>query len=184
MFGHTEAHDQYLAQRVFAQQDRQAFGELFDRYYTHIYRFLCTKLPTVEDASDIAADVFAKAWEYMTTNGVDYPKAFFFRLARNLTIDFYRKRSHKPQFVDLDDAVLTPDHNTLLDRVMLKQEHAEFLAALKKIKREYQYVLTLRFIDQLELAEIAELLGKGEGAIRVLIFRAKQALKKIYVPPR
>jgi RNA polymerase sigma-70 factor (ECF subfamily) len=61
----------------------------------------------------------------------------------------------------------------------IKLENKEILQALKKLKQEYQEVITLRFVDELEMNEIAEIINKGQIAVRVTLHRALKKLKQI-----
>jgi RNA polymerase sigma-70 factor, ECF subfamily len=167
----------YLAKRVFVARDGQAYGELYDLYADRIRKFLFFKLPRKEDAEDLLHETFLRAWEYMTSSMVDDVGALLFRIARNLIADFYRKK--KPEM--LTEAL----ESSLQAKGNLEEETDTHLAgaqaihALKEVKDEYQEVLIMRYLSEMEIDEIAAALTKTPNNIRVLLHRAKAALKKV-----
>ncbi len=158
--------------------NRTAFGEIYDLYAERVYRFIFYRVNHHETAEDLVAEVFVRVWTKLS--GIRGPEAFpgwLFQIARNLVIDHYRTR--KPQ-VDLSELenVLEYEDN-FIDKTNLGFEQKEFLKALKKLSQDQQIVIKFKFIDELTNQEIAEILNKSEGAIRVIQHRAITELKKL-----
>jgi DNA-directed RNA polymerase specialized sigma24 family protein len=96
--------EQYLLFRVYQHRDTHAFGELYDAHYVNVRRYLLFRLPTSQDADELAAEVFLRAWEYATATRVQSAAGFFYQLARRLTADFYRQRERRAEEESLAEA--------------------------------------------------------------------------------
>jgi RNA polymerase sigma-70 factor (ECF subfamily) len=167
----------YLAKRVFTARDGQAYGELYDLYANRIRRFLFFKLPRKEDAEDLLHETFLRAWEYMTSSMVEDVGALLFRIARNLVADFYRKKTPEALTEALEASLQAgTDIEQATD---LRIEGAQVIEVLQGMKEEYKEVLVMRYLSEMEIEEIAAALTKTPNNIRVLLHRAKAALKKI-----
>ncbi|MBU0545932.1 RNA polymerase sigma factor [Patescibacteria group bacterium] len=163
------------------KKDPEAFAKLYDQYVKRIYRFVFFKVSNHEEAEDITSEVFLKAWHYINENKeVNSFSGLLYRIARNCIIDFYRARSAKPEFLNKESEELEiGDGGRWYADVSNKVEAEKILIALKKLKQEYQEVITLRYVDELEISEIAEITGKGGVAVRVTLHRAIKKLKEI-----
>ncbi len=167
----------YLADRVFTARDGQAYGELYNLYADRIRRFLFFKLPRQEDAEDLLHETFLRAWEYMTASAVEDVNALLFRIARNLVADFYRKKRPDALTDDVAEALVDPTPEPG-ERIDAAKEHDRALAALRQLKGEYQEVLVMRYLSEMDIEEIAHALTKTPNNIRVLLHRATASLKK------
>jgi RNA polymerase sigma-70 factor, ECF subfamily len=167
----------YLAKRVFTARDGQAYGELYDLYADRIRKFLFFKLPRKEDAEDLLHETFLRAWEYMTSSLVEDVGALLFRIARNLIADFYRKK--KPEALTEALEASLSDSTNLEHATDTQLESERALEVLKGMKDEYQEVLAMRYLSEMEIDEIAMALTKTPNNIRVLLHRAKAAMKKL-----
>lgn len=170
----------YLAKRVFTARDGQAYGELYDLYADRIRKFLFFKLPRKEDAEDLLHETFLRAWEYMTSSLVEDVGALLFRIARNLIADFYRKKKPEALTEALEASLNDSTNLEHITDAQLESERA--LKALKGMKEEYQEVLAMRYLSEMEIDEIATALTKTPNNIRVLLHRAKAAMKKLLHP--
>lgn len=167
--------EKFLAFRVRRYGDRDAFGEIYDLFADRIRRFLVFKLPRTEDADELTSEVFLRGWEYMSSGAVNNLNAFFFRIARNLVADFYRK--YKPTD-GIEFAEHIDDGTSVQEDVATKIEGDELLAQLRTLKDEYREVLVMRYLSEMEVGEIASALEKTPNSIRVLLHRAKKALQE------
>ncbi|MCK5510542.1 RNA polymerase sigma factor [Candidatus Parcubacteria bacterium] len=167
------------------QKDKDAFVKAYDSYIDDIYRFIYFKVGSKEDAEDITSQVFLKSWDYIQNNNLlEYKtiKPFFYRVARNIIIDYYRSKSDKENIsinneenrIDIIDEKI--DLNKEVD---LKNDIKNLQEAMQELKNEYREVLLLRYINELSVKEIAVILEKNKGNVRVLIYRAIKALKNI-----
>lgn len=167
------------------QKDREAFIKAYDLYLNDIYRFIFFKVGAHEEAEDLAAAVFLKTWDYIQNNEISaYPslKSFLYKVARNLVIDHYRKKSlEKSAIAGADPAGLdVPDENQDIHRQLELHDDYSFIEnKLFELKDEYREVIALKYINELSVAEIARTLDKSRGNVRVLIYRAIKALREV-----
>jgi RNA polymerase sigma-70 factor, ECF subfamily len=158
--------------------DASAFEKLYEACVDRVYRYIFFRVTDVNTAEDLTSEVFLKAWQNIHRY---HPKgpfvAWLYAIARNTVIDHYRTR--KPT-VSLDEVVSAARHDAKLDeKVDLDYDVKELQAALQHLTEEQREVLTLKFIGDLETAEIARRMRKSEGAIRALQMRALQALARV-----
>lgn len=180
--------EQYLVHQVWRFQDRESFEELYRRYYDKIYRFVLFRIRSKEEVDDLVSQVFLNTWEYLTkekAQEVLYFKAFLYKIARNLIINVYRVQGRMPVVVTLDDTDDPLDVEDQRPDPFLEQlntaDWETFGKAFHNIKDEYKEVLALRFLEGVEIGEIAKMMNKTPGNIRVLIHRAFKALKRTVV---
>lgn len=166
----------FLAFRVYRHRDTAAYGQLYDLHAERIRRFLVFKVPRHEDAEELTSEVFLRGWEYMTTSHVDNCNALFFRIARNLVADFYRKY-HPNEGIELAEDVANAD--SLQDSVATKIASDDLVERLRFLKGEYREVLVMRYLSEMNVGEIASALEKTPNSVRVLLHRAKRALQAI-----
>ena len=162
--------------------DTDAFGELYDFYSEKLYRFLYLKLPTAHDAEDITADSFLRTWQYLREGKqVTSMQAFLYQTARNLVVDFYRKRGGIT-VEPLDDyEVVIADRVdlTLEEKMALKGDMASIEEGLRKIKDSFREVIVLHYLNELSIKEISRIVGKSSGATRVMLHRGIKTLKTV-----
>ena len=163
------------------EKSPEAFGKLYDGYATRIYRFIYFKVSSSTDAEDLTAEVFLKAWQYLSEGKeIRSFSGLLYTIARNQVIDFYRRdtANKEPKLEDMELENLS-DGGKMKEGLEKMQEATALVKKLKLLKDEYREVLTLRYIDELAPGEIAEILNKSGISVRVLIHRALKALKKI-----
>lgn len=166
--------------RLQTKQDPEAFAELYDLYVKRIYRFVYFKVAGHEEAEDIVSEVFLKSWNYIIGSSGKEIKSFsglLYRIARNSIIDYYRKRAGSPE--NLSDDQEVGDGGKWYMDINNQLDNEQIIVAIRKLKQEYQEVLTLRYVDGLQIDEIAEITGKGNVAVRVTLHRALKKLKEI-----
>lgn len=172
--------DTILLHRAEVSHDSEAFAELYDRYVKQIYRFIYFKVSGHEEAEDLTAEVFLKSWNYIQEGKeVKSFSGLLYRIARNAIIDLYRSKAAQPESVSLyNEDVEVGDENVWLKKMHVSIEHQGIVQAIKKLKQEYQEVVTLRFIDDLSIEEIAEITGKKKISVRVTLHRALKKLQE------
>ena len=158
--------------------DRAAWDEIFNRHYEPVFVFVFCRVGDRAAAEDLVADVFVEAWRGI--RGFDYRGVPFvswlYRIARNLTADFLRRRSRVKVQVLEEGWSGIPHTEDQTERIAVWQTVA---AALRKLTGDQQLVLVSRFVEGLTLAETAALLGKKENAIKALEFRALRSVRRI-----
>jgi len=163
------------------QGNSSAFGDLYERHASAIFRFLYAHLDSQLDAEDLTCEVFLKAWQSLPNyqeRGVPF-LAFLFRIARNTLVDHYRQSSRTE--VEMPDELdgWMPDANPgPAETISSQMEHQEILQILGRLRQDYQSVLILRFISDLSPEETAQVMNRSAGAIRVLQHRALGELRK------
>jgi len=167
------------------KQDREAFIEAYDLYNAQIYRFIYFKIGNTADAHDITSAVFLKAWNHIQEKSVensDTLKSLFYKIARNTIIDEYRKSSgftalslDNENFpIDIKDETKNPAREMEIksDLVLIEEK-------LLQLKDECREVIILKYIDELSIGEIAKILDKSRGAVRVLLHRSMKTLREL-----
>lgn len=177
--------ENYLYNKI-KQKDKDAFIKAYDLYLDNIYRFIFFKVGDAAEAEDITSQTFLKTWDYIQNNQIsDYKtlKALLYRVARNLVIDHYRKKSTQSE-VSLENEyeTVTEIKDKAQDVHGEVESQIDFKLLEKKLfqlKDEYREVILMKYINQLSISEIAEILNKSKGNIRVIAYRALKALKDI-----
>jgi RNA polymerase sigma-70 factor (ECF subfamily) len=172
--------------------DAWAFGQLFDHFHLPVYRYVASRVRHPSDAEDLTQLVFVKALEALPryeSRGIPFG-GWLFRLARNAVIDHVRT-SHEhadlAQSVERAGADAGPD-----ELAVIRQEIEAVRSALSTLTDDQRDAISLRFFAGLSAREAAEAMGKQEGTIRGLQFRAIAALRRqldieepeaVFVPP-
>lgn len=161
--------------------DNEAFGEFYDFYVPKIYRFVRLKVDSQETAQDLTSEAFLRIWKYLQEQKKirERFQALLYKIARNLVIDFYRTKSVREILIEDNLEELSEiDDQEIGDELVVRQEEiVEVKKALLRIRSNYQDVVVWYYLDELSISEIAEILDKNEGTVRVLIHRAVRALR-------
>lgn len=174
--------DQYHLFRIRTKRDPEAFGRIYDRYVAQIYRFVFLKLPSKEAAQDVTSEAFLRLWQYLLKqNEVANVRALLYRMARNLVADHYRQAEHRltvplEQVVTSEDAEPSSDNESQIEA---RADLALILERISRLKEDFRDVLLLRLVDDLPFQDIAVILDKKPGAVRVIFHRAMKALDAI-----
>jgi len=167
---------QALVQRA-SRGDADAFGKLYDLHLDVVYRYIYYKVADPSEAEDLTAQVFLKAWEAMPRyQWREIPFShWLMRLARNAAIDHFRTaRAHR----ELDEGIvsLEPDPQ---GQFLHGERARELAVAIRQLPEDQRTVIVLRFLQDMDYAQIADLMGKSMGALRVIQHRALVALRRI-----
>lgn len=166
----------FLLFRVYRFRDTSAYAQLYDEYFSKIRRYVYFRVPRSEDTDELTAEVFLRGWEYTTSSKVDNPGALFYRIAQNLIADFYRKETSTDA---ITDEMQIPDSRDELKEAANKSEQDQLLRLLKKLKDEYREILVMRYLDEMSIKEISLIIEKTPNNVRVLLHRAKNALREL-----
>ncbi len=162
--------------------DTEAYARLYDLYVDKIYRFILFKVNHKEIAQDLTADVFLKVWQYLQNNKkLGYFKALLYQSARNLVIDHYRQKAKRKVVKDEDvmKNIIDERGNSIVEELEIKSEIKGLDYFFRKLKPEYQEILILKYIENYPSAEIAKILDKSRGNVRVLAHRALKLLQTL-----
>ena len=158
--------------------DPGAFAEIYNLYFKKIYRFIYFRVSHKETAEDLAEDVFLKVYGKLgSIHSSNSFEAWLYQIARNSVIDYYRQKQANVALEEIENT-LTYEKN-VIDLVNLEERQKILLKLLKELATEQQIVIKLKFFENLDNHEIAEMLHKNEGAIRVIQFRAISKLKEL-----
>jgi RNA polymerase sigma-70 factor (ECF subfamily) len=160
------------------QGDPDAFADLYQRYLPMIYAYMRARVFDDHDAEDLTEQVFLRAFQTLSRyQGRGWPySAFLYRIARNLLVDHIRRA--RPE-LPAEAAEVHPDPAPSADEALIQREERRRLQqALDRLPTDYQEVIRLRLLMSLPTATAATWMGRSEGAVRVLLFRAVQALRR------
>lgn len=162
-----------------SQGDRDAFGLLYERYVERIFNYVYYRTGNVHDAEDLTARVFQRAMNHIqnyTDRGVPF-SAWLYRIAHNLVANWHRDRSRK-QEIPLDDMPVLPTKGEHLEKNLVRsQEQEALLRLIRRLPPDRQNLLILKFVENLSNAEIGEIMGRSEGAVKSLYHRTLLALR-------
>ena len=167
------ASDRGLIERV-RRGDPTAFREVYDRYARTVYRYIFMRLRNEQEAEDLAADTFVRAWGAI--NNFEWREAslgaWLLRIAHNLIIDKARQRRDVLDWLPWRHGRDEPQFARIEDQ-------DEILAAFATLSNEQQMIVYFHFFEGYSLAEISQLLGKSPNAVTVTHFRALKRLRKV-----
>jgi len=182
MKGHTKHmwDEKKLLYRVQVHKDADAYATIYDLYIEKIYRFVLFKISNVQEAEDITSDTFLKTWQYLTRRkrNIKSISGLLYKIARNAVIDAYRNKG-KNETYSIEHAHTLPCKANQ-DAIEVKQEVDALLISIKRLKQEYQEAVLLRYVEELSIAEVAEIVGKSNASVRVLLHRAIKKLHSIH----
>jgi RNA polymerase sigma-70 factor, ECF subfamily len=162
-----------------AGSDKEAFGELYERYLTKIYNYVYYRTGNAQDAEDLTAKVFFRAMSHIQhyeDKGVPF-QAWLYRIAHNLVANFHRDQGRR-KIIPLDDYVAQSLKSEAPDKqAEANEEQEQLLAAIRRLPAERQELLLLKFIEQKSNAEIGDMMSRTEGAIKSLYHRTLLALR-------
>lgn len=158
--------------------DSEAFGVLYVRHMDAIYRYIFYRVGQEVDAEDLTEEVFIRAWEALPNYQIgQFPfTSWLYRIAHNLVIDHHRKRKPDPM-PDLE-IHHSGSGRSNEDQLLQKLDSVMLVEALRHLDQEEQQVLLLRFVEGLSHREVADAIGKSEGASRIIQHRALATLQR------
>lgn len=176
--------DALLVQATLAG-NRQAFGDLVERYQDRLFNTLVRVLGSTDDASEVLQDAFVQAYTKLETfRGSSQFYTWMYRVALNLACSHRRKNKRRreeksvEQIRELSGAEPV-DHSLLPEQTALRLEQAELVqAALLEISDEHRDILVLREMEDCSYETIAEILNLPVGTVRSRLFRARLQLKE------
>jgi RNA polymerase sigma-70 factor (ECF subfamily) len=172
-----EVDERTLVRRAVAR-DRDAFGALYDRHVVRVYRHIYYMVGNPAEAEDLTAQAFLQAWQAVDRyqmRGAPFT-SWLLRIAHNLGVSYLRSRRESAQLPEtLVDHTRQRNPEEVLDQ---KMEGERVRGAILKLRDEQRQVIMLRFVEDLDYREVAEILGKSVAAVRVIQHRALNALRK------
>jgi RNA polymerase sigma-70 factor (ECF subfamily) len=159
--------------------DGDAFGRLYDMHVNRVYRHIYYRVSNNADAEDLTQQVFIKAWQAIGR----YKKtaspflAWLIKISHNLVIDFYRLK--KVETANNYNNIVSELETDPVYIIETRLNQQKIRKAISQLRGDQQQVVLMRFIEDFSYPEIAAVLGKSEGAIRVILHRGLAKLKTI-----
>ena len=170
-------------------KDKDVFILAYDEYGAEINRFIYYKVGREDEANDLTSQVFLKTWEHIQNKSLLEAKtlrALFYHIARNIVIDYYRKKNVSEDSISLDDENKKIDvvddksgEDLSIEKIDKESDLELIESKLSLLKEEYRDIIVMRFINELSPEEISEITGKSKGNVRVLIHRSLKALRDL-----
>ena len=173
-----ETDDSELIARA-AQGDREAFGALYERYVFRVFRHVYYLTNDPHTAEDLTAQTFLNALEAIPryeVRGVPF-LAWLLRIAYNLTLNHRKGRKNGtaplPEGLEVEGTNYSPEASC-----EAKADGERVWEGVRRLRADQRQVIVMRFIDGLSYPDIARVLGKSIGAVRVIQYRALCALRR------
>lgn len=157
---------------------REQFSKIYDQYIDKIYRFVYIKVNSQPVAEDITSKVFMNGWQsYQTGQDIKNVGAFLYQIARNSVIDYYRQND-KAKLVSPDMVAEAIDPQVdVHEKAVFNADIEAIKTAIGSLKKDYQDVLIFHYLEDMSTEQIADIMGKPAGTVRVMIHRGLKALK-------
>ena len=161
--------------------EAEAFGRLYDQYSDTVYRYIYYRVGGKATAEDLTSETFLRALRRIATftwQGRDFG-AWLVTIARNLVADHFKSSRFRlevttGEMLDANEVARSPE-----DSVLESLSNAALLQAVRRLNPQQQECVTLRFLQGLSVAETARVMGKNEGAIKTLQYRAVRTLARL-----
>lgn len=161
--------------------DPEAFGELYDRYVTLVYRYVYYRVGGRALAEDLTSETFVRALrrvQSFTWQGKDFG-AWLVTIARNLVADHFKSGRYRLEITTAELLGPEPVEQSPEGAVLARLTNGALLEAVQRLGPEQQECIVLRFLQDLSVSETAKIMGKNDGAIKALQYRAVRSLARL-----
>lgn len=160
---------------------KKRFEAAYDDYSDSIFRYCFVKSRDRQVALDITQEAFVRTWTYMQRKGaIDDMRPFLYRVARNLWYDHVQKDKRLTSLDVLVDAGWqTPAKEEADAEAHTREAQEIIIKKLEELDDGDRDILVLRYIEEMDIGEIAKIIGKTENATSVHIHRAKKKLESL-----
>ncbi|HRN85743.1 MAG TPA: RNA polymerase sigma factor [Candidatus Dojkabacteria bacterium] len=161
------------------------FVPLYKFYQKKIFNYCLHRLPTEVDAEDTTSQVFVNALnsfankQYVSSDEYTF-KAWLFRIAHNLIVDFYRGKS-RYKIIEIDENIVEDEATCqeIEETLDLERSSNKILAILKRFDDSTQSIFVLRFREDMNFEEIAQVISLDLSTTKMKYYRALNLIKKI-----
>jgi RNA polymerase sigma-70 factor (ECF subfamily) len=162
-----------------AKVDPDAFGALYDRYFPQIYRFAYSRLRDQSLAEDVTSEVFFKALKNIkryTYSGHPF-SSWLYQISLNAVADHYRGQRGD---LELEEAAggVPSGEAAVVDEVVRRDRSRRVWSAIDQLPRQQRVAMVLKFQEDRKIDEIAHIMGKSSGAVKLLLHRGVERLRK------
>ena len=170
--------------------DGRAFEQIVLQTERAVYNLALSIVKKKEDAEDVTQETYLRLWRSLPDYRGASAKSYIFRIARNIAIDFIRKKNKS---FELDTVILTdegeierdiadPDPDIRPDEAFLRKLTIETVrGCIDSLPIPMRELIVMRDMDGLSYSEIAEILGIPEGSVKSGLFRAREKLKRLII---
>jgi RNA polymerase sigma-70 factor, ECF subfamily len=179
----SEKPDENKVQRLVAlcqNGEIESFGEIYDLYIDSVYRYVYYRISR-EDVEDLTENIFVRVWENIDKyKPGEHPfSSWLFRIAHNMVVDHYRYHRKHISLRDRLPIHLNQSSDDPVDWTGKRLTQKHIRDALKFVKEPYQQVLVLKFLNGFSNQEVADIMNRKVGNIRILQYRALKSLRQI-----
>ncbi len=170
--------DEESTARGLQNRDPETWAEVYEKYFPRVYRYIALRVSDKTEAEDLTGQVFLKALESVSSfkwRGVP-ASAWLFRIAHNCVIDYWRTSKAKYN-LPLDESLVGNDADPVSEAER-NVDISQVVQAVGQLTQAQRDVIELRFAGGLSTAEVAKVLGKSQGAVKVLQHSALIALRR------
>ena len=176
--------DERLVER--AKTDIAAFGELYERHLRRIFNYIYFRTGNLHDAEDLTEKTFFQALANLQRyhfQGVPFT-SWLYRIAHNIVANWHRDNGRRKS-IQLDGLAYVSDPSSdPLETAESVEEKVELRGVIANLPADRQQLLTLKFVEEMANAEIAQVMGRTEGAVKALLFRTLCSIKSELAKPR
>jgi RNA polymerase sigma-70 factor (ECF subfamily) len=162
------------------QNDQEAFAQLYEEYFDKIYRYITLKIGDAVEAEDLTQQVFLNSLRSISSfrwKGRPF-SAWLYRIAHNQVVDHLRRK--KRSDVPLEETLTGGSEDPQLDAER-RLDIEQVMAAAQKLTEAQREVISLRFTSELSIAQVAEIMGKSQGAVKALQHSGIVALRRALI---
>ena len=161
------------------QGDHEAFGMLYEQYVERIFNYVYYRTGNQHDAEDLTAKVFFRAMRRIPQyqeRGLPV-SAWLYRIAHNLVANWHRDRGRRPE-ISLDEGFAYIPHSEHPETTLLHlEEQNNLLQIIRDLPPDRQQLIILKFVEHMSNAEIGQIMGRTEGAVKSLYHRTLLSLR-------
>ncbi|MCI8291391.1 MAG: RNA polymerase sigma factor [Clostridia bacterium] len=161
----------------FLNGNNEAFGTIIKKYREMLILFIMRYVNVIDIAEDLAQDTFL----YVFINKKEYDfkysfKTYLYTIARCRSINYLKKSK---RIIHYDEFEMNIESEEIDEKLIRNENKLKLYQVIKKLKREYQIVIYLKYIENLKYKEICKILNRNMSQVKFLIYCAKKRLKKL-----
>ena len=176
--GGCQVQDEESLVRQAKQGNQEAFTRLYEEHFDKIYRYVVLRIGDKMEAEDITQQVFLNALRSISSfkwKGAPF-SAWLYRIAHNQVVDYLRKKKHAA--LPLEESLISHGGNPE-QTTEHKMDIEQLLMATRRLTDAQREVISLRFTSELSIAQVANIMGRSQGAVKALQHSAIVALRKV-----
>ena len=172
-----------LLQRAQRNADPEAYDGIYILYADRVYRYLLVRVGDANKTEEITSQVFLHLLERLhkyniaPADNVAIFSAWLYRLAYNKMIDIVRKQK-RTSSLPIEYAEHIPRGQRITENVLTRIEFEQVLQTMQRLNDQQRQVITLRFVEEMNIQETAQIMNKTEGAVKALQHRALENLRR------